>query len=53
MFVVWYAVGGQLDVEDVEDEVRRGMAEKAAKGGGLKARAWKGVKGAVTKKSVN
>lgn len=49
--VVWYAFGGQLDADEVEDEVRRGMEAKAAKGGGLKARAWTGVKGLVTKRS--
>lgn len=49
--VVWYAfLGGQLDADDLEDEVRRAIDEKKAKGGGLKARAWKGVKGMVVKK---
>lgn len=49
--VVWYSfMGGMLDADDLEDEVRLAIDTKKAKGGGLKARAWKGAKGIVTKK---
>lgn len=43
--VVWYAVGGQLDVEELEEEVERDMAEKAAKGGGYKKRMFNAIVG--------
>lgn len=43
--VVWYAVGGQLDVDELEEEVERDMAAKAAKGGGYKKRAFNAVFG--------
>ncbi|GAA6012942.1 hypothetical protein JCM8202_002959, partial [Rhodotorula sphaerocarpa] len=43
--VVWYAVGGQLDVDELEEEVVRDMAAKAAKGGGYKKRAFNAVFG--------
>ncbi|GAA5964502.1 hypothetical protein JCM8115_003900 [Rhodotorula mucilaginosa] len=41
--VVWYAIGGQLDAEELEEEVERDMAQKAAKGGGYKKRAFNAV----------
>lgn len=44
--VIWYAFGGQLDAEDVEDEVRRAI--EAKKDGGLIRRnvvkRWRGLK---------
>ncbi|GAA5912089.1 uncharacterized protein JCM6883_007107 [Sporobolomyces salmoneus] len=33
--VVWYAVGGQLDIEELEREVQRKLDEKDKAGGGL------------------
>ncbi|BGP19389.1 ferroxidase fet3 [Rhodosporidiobolus nylandii] len=38
--VVWYAVGGQLDADELEEEVQRELDAKAAAGGGYKKRAW-------------
>lgn len=34
-FVIWYAFGGQLDAEEVEDEVVRKLAEKRERGSKL------------------
>lgn len=43
--VVWYAVGGQLDADELNEEVHREMAAKAAAGGGLLKRGFKAVTG--------
>ncbi|GAA5959158.1 hypothetical protein JCM21900_001410 [Sporobolomyces salmonicolor] len=43
--VVWYAVGGQLDADELEEEVHHDMAVKAAAGGGYLKRGFKAVMG--------
>ncbi|GAA5870405.1 hypothetical protein JCM8547_004024 [Rhodosporidiobolus lusitaniae] len=43
--VVWYAVGGQLDADELEEEVHRDMAKKEAAGGGYLKRGFKAVAG--------
>jgi len=40
-----YAVGGQLDIEELEDEVRRKLEEKNAAGGGYLKRGFNAVTG--------
>ncbi|GAA5832084.1 hypothetical protein JCM11251_002812 [Rhodosporidiobolus azoricus] len=43
--VVWYAVGGQLDADELEAEVQRDLAKKEAAGGGLLKRGFNAVTG--------
>lgn len=43
--VVWYAVGGQLDVEELEEEVQRKLDAKQAAGGGYIKRGFNAVTG--------
>ncbi|GAA6021208.1 hypothetical protein JCM11491_001607 [Sporobolomyces phaffii] len=43
--VVWYAVGGQLDIEELEEEVQRKLEAKQAAGGGYLKRGFNAVVG--------
>ncbi|GAA6063031.1 hypothetical protein JCM10212_001010 [Sporobolomyces blumeae] len=43
--VVWYAVGGQLDVEELEEEVQRHLEAKNAAGGGYLKRGFNALTG--------
>ncbi|GAA6030923.1 hypothetical protein JCM8097_008938 [Rhodosporidiobolus ruineniae] len=43
--VVWYAVGGQLDADELEEEVQREVAAKEAAGGGYKKRLFNKITG--------
>ncbi|GAA5939105.1 uncharacterized protein JCM15063_004427 [Sporobolomyces koalae] len=43
--VVWYAVGGQLDADELEEEVQRKLEEKRRAGGGLIKRGFNVVTG--------
>ncbi|GAA5995608.1 multicopper oxidase [Rhodotorula paludigena] len=43
--VVWYALGGQLDADELAEEVERDMAKKAAAGGGLLKRGFNAIRG--------
>ncbi|BGP42823.1 ferroxidase fet3 [Rhodotorula kratochvilovae] len=49
--VVWYAVGGQLDAEELQEEVARDMEVKAAAGGGFLKRGWRKVTGKTVQAS--
>ncbi|BGP10757.1 ferroxidase fet3 [Rhodotorula toruloides] len=46
--VVWYAVGGQLDEDELQEEVHRDMEKKKAAGGGLLKRGFKAILGKST-----
>ncbi|GAA5986611.1 hypothetical protein JCM11641_005166 [Rhodosporidiobolus odoratus] len=43
--VVWYAVGGQLDADELEEEVQREVEAKKAAGGGWIKRGFNAVRG--------
>ncbi|BGP27055.1 ferroxidase fet3 [Rhodotorula toruloides] len=46
--VVWYSLGGQLDEDELQEEVHRDMEKKKAAGGGLLKRSVKNVMGRVS-----
>lgn len=43
--VCWYALGGQLDADEVEEEVQRALEKKQAAGGGYLKRGFNAIRG--------